>query len=56
VSPFPRPQGLVPDWDEELELPEADELIKKIFWPYPVGGIRLHQRRRARAFARRQGR
>lgn len=44
------------DWDEELELPEADELIKKIFWPYPVGGLRSHQRRRARAFVPRRGR
>jgi hypothetical protein len=42
----------VDDSDKPLRLPRADRLIEEIFWPYPVGGLRKHRERRARAFGR----
>jgi hypothetical protein len=42
------PEG---DGEKPLRLPDADELIERIFSPYLVGRLRTHRERRARTFA-----
>lgn len=40
-----------PDQDQPLRFPDANELIKDIFDPYPMGDLNAHRARQARAYA-----